>query len=388
MHRKHKYIAVLCAVLVLASCVLGLFGVAAAQQAQVYFMAVNETVLDLNAETMPMMANRQVYVPYTMFDSNTTGVNLGVYTSYGRSNLMIYSRSAGALIFDLANDTVTTSLGDDFSNTGESSTPRAIIRNSMVFVPVDLVCDYFGLEWSLPVLPDYGFVVRVRSSASVLDNETFMPAAENTFRARYNAYLRTLEESETPETTVPGDSGQSEPSTSVSPAPEGAEIYLAFRCTQGDGLAQIQTALAEYQAFGLFFFRPEELAGQDDTIRALAAAGHRIGLLLDGTEASQAELGNQLLCHILRTEVSTALLEGNAEAPEGWVAWTTTVDGLPGGRSASRQARDIVRAAQGEDVCFVLLDDSAQSAEALEQALSELSDDGCQFRLAVETVLN
>lgn len=70
------------------------------------------------------------------------------------------------------------------------------------------------------------------------------------------------------------------------------------------------------------------------------------------------------------------------------MTWTTTVDGLPGDRSASRQARDIVRATQGEDVCFVLLDDSAQSAEALEQALPELSDDGCQFRLAVETVLD
>ena len=52
------------------------------------------------------------------------------------------------------------------------------------------------------------------------------------------------------------------------------------------------------------------------------------------------------------------------------------------------KANRIVRAAQGEDVCFVLLDDSAQSAEALEQALPELSDDGCQFRLAVETVLD
>lgn len=388
MHRTRKYIAALCAVLLLAGCVMGLLGAAAARQAQVYFMAVNETILDLNAETMPMMTNRRVYVPYTMFDPNTTGVDLGVYTSYGNSTLMIYSRSAGALIFDLANDTVTSSLGDDFSSTAEGSVPRAIIRNSTVFVPVDLVCDYFGLEWSLPVLPEYGFVVRVRSSASVLDNETFMPAAENSFRARYNAYLRSLEQNEPQPTTGPGDSGQSEPSASVSPAPEGAEIYLAFRCTQGDGLAQIQTALAEYQAFGLFFFRPEELAGQDDAIRALAAAGHRIGLLLDGTEASQAELGNQMLRHILRTEVSTALLETGAEAPEGWVTWTTTVDGLPGDRSASRQARDIVRATQGEDVCFVLLDDSAQSAEALEQALPELSDDGCQFRLAVETVLD
>lgn len=135
MHRTRKYIAALCAVLLLAGCVMGLLGAAAARQAQVYFMAVNETILDLNAETMPMMIQPAGLCAYTMFDPNTTGVDLGVYTSYGNSTLMIYSRSAGALIFDLANDTVTSSLGDDFSSTAEGSVPRAIIRNSTVFVP-------------------------------------------------------------------------------------------------------------------------------------------------------------------------------------------------------------------------------------------------------------
>ena len=52
MHRTRKYIAALCAVLLLAGCVMGLLGAAAARQAQVYFMAVNETILDLNAETI------------------------------------------------------------------------------------------------------------------------------------------------------------------------------------------------------------------------------------------------------------------------------------------------------------------------------------------------
>ena len=387
---RRRATVMLCAMALLAACVLGLFGgAAAARQPQVYFMAVNETILDLNDDTMPMMANRRVYVPYTMFDPNTTGIDLGVYTSYGKNNLMIYSRASGALIFDLANDTVTSSMGDDFSSSSEGMTPRAIIRNSTVFVPVDLVCDYFELDLSLPVVPEYGFMVRVRSSTSVLDNGNFIPAAESALRARYNNYLKSQQQSEEPnQSPSPDTPEETDPLPSQSQEPSGAEVYLGFRCTDGSGSAEIRETLADYRAFGLFFFRPEELARRDDDIRALAAAGHRIGLILDGQAAEQAEQGNRLLSGILHTGSSTALLDGAAALPEGWVAWTTTVDGQPGERSVSRQAREVVRAVQGAETCFVLLDDSQQSAQALESILAALEEDGCRFRLAVETVLN
>lgn len=168
-------------------------------------------------------------------------------------------------------------------------------------------------------------------------------------------------------------------------------MYLAFRCGQGGDTATIAAALAPRGAYGLFFFSADTLAQRDDEVRALAAAGHKIGLLLDGgtpeEREEQARLGRELLAHILRAGTDTALTADGSAPPDGWFGWNASVDGTPQGRSPSRQLQEIVRDGVHPSDCFLLLDDSAQSAELLPRILSALEDRGCQFRLAVETVL-
>ena len=381
-------VAALSALLLMASTVLVLFGWALAANPTVYFMAVNEVVLDLNAETMPVVVRGVMYVPYTMFDSYSSGISLGVFASYNKdkNTAMVYNRSR-ALIFDLAENT---SYDKD-----SSYSYKALIRNSTVYLPVKAVCDYFTeLNYSLIPL-DYGYIVRVKSDSAVLTDGDFAPAAEYRARPMYNAYVRGLSPSPSPSesgTPDPGGTSEPAPTPSGTDQPEGSTVYLAFRCIDGEGLDAIQSALARYQVYGLFFFYPEALADQDDRIRALAADGHRIGLLLDRAAPdelqAQAALGNELLRHILRSGSRTVLLEdGGAQAGEGLFVWNTTVDGTPGARSAVRQSLDIIRAAERDDPSFVLLDDSAQSATALSRVLDTLTGESCQFRLAVETVL-
>lgn len=376
---KKRILAPLCACLLLLSWVLPCPARAASASDPVYFMVVNETVLDLRSDTMPFLYGGTMYVPYIMFDSSVTGVNLGVFASNSNRAVMIYSRANGALMFDLAADTATTSLGGSFSQT-------AVIRNSMVFIPINVVCDYFEetLNWTFLVDEADYYIVRVTSNSAVYSDADFVPRARFIMTPRYNAYIRSLAP------PVSNDPPAPRPTTPVQP--NGGTIYLAFRCNETGDTAPLAAALRSQRAYGLFFFRQEDLAARDDEVRALAAAGHRIGLLLDGEDSDAMETqlaeGNRLLGHILRTQTSLVLPENAGEVPEGQFVWTTTVDGTAEHQStAARQIRDILRQVSGEEESFVLLDDSARSAEILERLLTGLEEEGCDLRLAVETVL-
>lgn len=62
----------------LVLCVVALISaVSPVQGASVYFMAVNDQLLELSDETMPAMVEGVLYVPYTLLSANATGVNLG-----------------------------------------------------------------------------------------------------------------------------------------------------------------------------------------------------------------------------------------------------------------------------------------------------------------------
>lgn len=397
---KKRVAAALCAgVLLLLSAVIA--GAGAAGRATVYFMAVNEKILDLRADTMPFLSGDEIYVPYTMFDPNSTGIKLGVYALYGSNIAMVYGRSSGMLLFDLAADTAESSEGTVFSKT-------AIRRNSMVFLPLKLVCSYFNLGWSLPVARDYGFIVRVKNSAAQMSDTEFAEAAKYVMTLRYNDYIRSItggdpgSETNSPAVSSPGVSRPS-PSVSHTPAPSvpgvsppptarGGTVYLGFACAEGRGTADIAAALKRRGAFGLFFFRPEDLAARDDEIRALAAAGHKIGLLLDGADSAareeQAGRGNELLSHILRSGAAIALTQTGEAPPAGWFRWTTDVDGRAQQEgTAMQRLQDILQDAVGPQRCFLLLDDGSRTAELLPGLLHGLEDAGCEFRLALETVL-
>lgn len=402
---KKKWTAAVCALLAAFS-VLGLVGAAASSRVIVYFTSVNETVMDLRADTMPFQANGDIYVPYTVFDSYTTGISLGVYTIYSNNSVLVYSRAYGILTFDLAADTVTSSTGQTLSRT-------AIRRNSIIFLPTSVVCSYFNLTFSLLPDRDYGFIVRIKNDASRISDTDFSKTARYILSPRYNAYVRSLSGSDpsdpvntgpqivdpsasaapTPPPSTPTPTPTPSPAPSsppiVTPKPQGGAVYLAFRCDRGGNLSSLAAALARQNVRAVFFFPVRDLARRDDELRALSAAGHRIGLILDDPASAQedAETGCRLLSHILRAGTDLALTGDDVPVPEGWFAWRTTVNGLPGERPASRQLQEIVASAVHPEDCFLLLDDSGQTVGLLPQLLTRLADAGCTFPLAVETVL-
>lgn len=411
---KKKWLAGLCALALVFACALGLFGSAFAVSGKtIYFTAVNDTILELTDETMPFLANGEVYVPYDVFNPNTTGIKLGVYASYGDNVVVLYGQTNGALVFDLAKDTAT-------SSTGKKVSKRAIRHNSTIFVPVNSVVSYFGLDWSLLPSHDYGMVVRVKGQDAQIRDRDFLTAGDYTMESRYTAYLKanglwepsaptpsvphipSYEEilqqeqqdkpTQTPRPSVqPSPSPSPSPSQSDAPKPEGGEVYVAVRCAPGGDTAALAAALGRQNAQGVFFFPVEALAGRDDEVRALAASGHKVGLLLDGEtpeqRQAQAEEGSRLMAHILRAGTDLALMAEGAGVPEGWLAWPEAVDGTAGARSAAQQMEEVLEEAVRPDVTFLLLDDGVQTAGVAVHLFGKMAEEGCTFRLGLEPVL-
>ena len=120
--------------LVLAVC-LGLLLPTPVSAADLYFTSVNDRVLPLTADTMPLWSGGLLYVPYNVFDKETCGVDLDISTSYSRdAGTVTFYRIRQILVFDLNTGTSR----DDI--TGETYYAKAIIRNGRPYVPLNMVC--------------------------------------------------------------------------------------------------------------------------------------------------------------------------------------------------------------------------------------------------------
>ena len=157
----------------------------------VYFTAVNDQLLpDLSDETMPFWSGGRLYVPSTVI----TGTDLGLFYSRSRdkSTAVVY-RQGSALTFNFAAGTVAD------QNDRQYSGP-AIVRSGVVFLPLDLLTQFFSLDYSYTRVT-YGYLVRVKSDTVVLSDAKFIDAAAMSMEQRYNEYMKTHSESNDPGNT-------------------------------------------------------------------------------------------------------------------------------------------------------------------------------------------
>jgi len=377
---KKRFIAALCALLLLCALPFALPAADAAPET-VYFMSVNDTVMDLNDATMPFFANGVLYVPYTMFDPDTAGSGLGVFSSYSRSKaaVIIYGWG-GTLLFDLQKNNST------FGS--KTYSDSAIQRNSTVFVPLDMVCRCFKLEWSW-LMVDHGYIIRVKSDSASLDDRNFAHTASYTLNERYKTYIQ----NKAPRPSAPVVT----PSPPVKPA-DGAQIRFAFRMAdEGNGFSELLAELASARVYGLFLCHPDDLAVRDDQIRALLASGHKVGLLLDADsldgQLEQLAEGKHLLSRIAHTPLSMALSTGLNEEDaaalrESVTLWTSTVEATDETLTAAQRATLVSRTVVDDGSYFILMDDSSSSADSLMMILSSLTQKGCEFRPVTEVSLS
>lgn len=296
----------------------------------IYLMAVNDKVHETTVDNMPMMVDGTLYVPYTMLSSQVSGINLGVRAQYSATrNTLTVTGGGVAVTFDTRNNTAMDTIKGPLS-------VRAVVRNSMAYLPIAWLCDYFSnLNYSLIRTP-YCTLVRLTNGSVILDDAEFLDAADNLLRdnlARYQSSLVTPTPTVSP-SAAPTPTAAPSPSLPPTPQQPNPLVYLAFRW--GEYAGNVAAALEQQGQRGLFLFSADELAGQEDLVRRLAGQGHQIGLALTGTELSgcleQWEQGRRWLAQIARcTTVIASADELNKEGRQaleeaGCVLWTATQD--------------------------------------------------------------
>lgn len=375
-HRKKALLAAaLCAL-----ALLGLLIPASGSTTGVYLMAVNDRVLvEVTTENMPRQVGGVLYVPYTMLSSRDTGINnLGVSALYSNTKRTVLVTDGGrrGVEFDTQANTA-----QDLS--GNPVSARAMVRNSMVFLPIDWLCRYFDNTISYTLTRTrHGTLVRITSSAVILGDREFIDAGDSLLADSLNYYLTTgggapsAPPAET-ESPTPSPSPTPEPSA----APIWAELYLACRGgSEGEECARL---LEDRGLRGLFLFAPDELGERDGLIRRLAGTGHTIGLVLDGEDAdaclAQLEEGRGLLAAIARCPAlvasAPALDEEGREAlaQAGCAMWVPTTQSAdwPSGSA-------MIRGLDPEQVNFVEVDCGPGGTAFLRGALNTLEEEGGQ----------
>ena len=364
-----KWLAMLlCAALL----VVGVPSARALKVEDVYFTAVNNSLLPLGVDTMPVWVDGQIYVPAGVFDRNQTGADLGVSLSrVGAKSTVILIGQRENMIFDLNAGTCKNQYDEPISNC------KAVVRKGTAFLPLERVCAYFGLEDTY-TYTRYGYLVRIKAPNAPLTAEQFVEAAEPLMQTRMKDFLQA--NTPAPDKPKPPEEPQlPEDLPPVEPPANQVRMYLAFRCDSGEGLTEILDSLDRNQARALLLFTPDQLVQRDNLVRRAIGRGHSVGILAEEDAQETLTRGNELLAHIARTAATVALVpEGQRAGLEGrgWVCWQQTVDGRP--RQGERETAYVQRLAQllgsHSRTTYLTLDDSAETAGVLNAALEKISE--------------
>lgn len=352
---KKRVLALLCLLGATLTLLLP-WALAAPAYEEVYLVGVNDSVMLslINDDLMPVRRSGSIYVPYTVLDNKDLGLsyalnrNGGTFTIFDRKqSLIFYLDGSGSV-----------------DREGNSQTGRIITRNGVVFFPLRFVSTYFGLTYSFYnlVLPEGTVpIARVCTSSATLSDQQFGASVPQLVAGPLSQYAATL--------TTPTPTVAEPPSPTPSALPEAVDICFAVACTDGSGFQRILDTLASARVSALFLFSPDDLPGRDADVRAAAAAGHQIGLLLPSQDAQAAfDLGNQRLRHILRAEATqVAFLEG-AAAEGNWWVWNGNVS--PRGSGANAQAANLAQDVNQRTVARVTLYDSRSNAQALQRNMT------------------
>lgn len=316
----------LTAVVTLALC-LSIWFPLPVRAADVTFTAVNDSVLKLTDETMPIWSDGILYTPYTTFDAAYNGVNWDIECIYTRGGSMVTVMDLERrkfLEFNLREGTSCDGLNGEMFDQG------AIIRNGQPYLPVRVVCDFFGLNYSYRKI-EQGNLLRIKNDDVVLNDRTFAEAAVNALELRLQTYNQSQSAPQEPEISVVVPSGpELKDEQSVA-------TYLALRCEEDTHIPALLSVLEGHGARALFLVTPEIARQRGDLIVWMLGVGHSVGLLAEGESLEQtrellAEGGRGLEQQVfLRTTVASVPAEyrETLEA-EGWICWNGTLDLEPG----------------------------------------------------------
>lgn len=348
---RRKIASLMCAVLL----VLQSAAMPAAAADTVYFTSVNDTLLELSDATMPFWSGGYLYVASSVFSNK----ELGLYYSYNTAkNAVVVYTISRAMIFDLNGGTV-------MDGQGESYYPPAVVKGSVIFLPVALVSNFFGLAYTSNKVT-YGYLIRVRSGSSVLSDMSFIDAGKSMMNDRYEQYQKA-------KTPV-----QSNPTTPVETPPAndtpagGQTVYLCFRVTDADRTAALLNVLDAGGSFATFYLTEEQIRSSGDLVRRLAASGQTVGLIADtaspGTVSDQLRAANEALYAATGGKTRLCLVENGSDADRttaadaGYCCLSARIDRSRYGLNSGNAAYVFGLVGMRKGAVSVWLSDSADAA--------------------------
>lgn len=261
-------------------------------QNTVYFTAINNTLLELDDQTMPIMDNGTIYLPCSVFNSS----DLGTYCLYSRNKQqVVISDLDQILYFDM-------SAGNSYDDRDTTYPYAAIYHNDSAYIPAFFTASFFGIQVSY-IRNDSAPIIRL-TKGSVLSDADFLRGAAAIMETRLSQYNSSQSTQESPvptprqtasPTASPQPTAPPEPVPSPRPYRSDVEVFIAFL-----GLNENSEACADIlRSKGFtpcFFLEIDDLRQHPDLIRKLNGIGCGIGMLLstDDPEKEYEEFSDLL----------------------------------------------------------------------------------------------
>ncbi len=274
----------------------------------IMYTVVNDTLLELTYNSMPVVKNGIVYVPYTLFTNN-----FDIRTVYDSSSrALMYGNFGKTLIFDMKNEVT-------YDTSMNAITQTGIYVKNQPFVPAKFVAEYFGLNYSFV---DDGPIVRIyNNSASYPDG--FLTT---TFKIRM-AEMKTslLDDSSTDEPYVPpANNNEDDEPINVT---RKIDVYTAFTIGSRDQTEAVLDVLDSEKMRSTFFVKLSDIVEFDDLIRRIWFEGHTIGFIADAEDSGflqDIEKANVLLKNILKVKTNLILLVSTEDSVTSDIIRTDT----------------------------------------------------------------
>lgn len=278
----------------------------------VLFSAANDQLLDLSEDTMPFYSGGKLYISSSFFVGTDLGVN---YVRNRSMGLALLYTTRTDLRFDLVNLTV-------YDKDGTTYNGRAIEKNGTIFFPADLVCQFFGLTYTVTATSTVP-LVRVKSSTAILSDRRFIDAATSQMTTRYAAYEKYVE-SNRPSVV--------DPKPPVIEAAEGQKVFLIL---SGSSREEIETSMDRLNNSKATFLLTVQQLEDGDMVRALLGNGHAIALRVQSETAdevlSELNRGRELVWNASMTLLQLVWYEGETDisallSREGCIALKAEID--------------------------------------------------------------
>lgn len=260
----------------------------------IYFTSVNNILMQLSDDTMPINYNGSIYVPYSVFNSH----ELGTFAVYSQSAQIVTVFGNGVQLYFNLQD------GTTYDTYDTQYRQRAISSNGRIYLPVAFTCEYFGINYSVISGNKYGNIVRM-TVGDALDDATFSSAASALMKSRLDDYNKS-KATPTPtitSTPTPTPTPSRTPSAGNPNEPDHSDVsvYLSFFGIDPQQTPRILSMLQIRANTAAFFVTPEEISAYPDIIRRISGSGHILGIICGSDIEADYGRASSLLYDAART---------------------------------------------------------------------------------------